>query len=201
MVNADKTAPSKPIPAKIGAFAINNSDEQMLEPGEQIVTVVHRHPIGIIGIYAEMLFGIVALAVLVFLVSDGFFNQVSGQDLILVGSAAVFIGIFLVVMLVIATYIYRRSRLIVTDKSLVQVIQRALFNKKVSRLSMSNVEDVNVEQKGIMATVLGYGTLTIQTAGQIDNFIFPLCPSPDKYAERILEARQKYAKAHEDQKD
>jgi uncharacterized membrane protein YdbT with pleckstrin-like domain len=80
----------------------------------------------------------------------------------------------------------------------VQIIQRSLFNKKVSRLSMSNVEDVNAEQKGIIASMLGYGTLTVQTAGEEDNFVFSFCPNPNFYAEKILEARQAYVQHSED---
>jgi uncharacterized membrane protein YdbT with pleckstrin-like domain len=100
------------------------------------------------------------------------------------------------VILFVMAYVYHQSRLTLTDKSCVQVIQRNLFNKKISRLSMSNVEDVNVDQRGIIASLFNYGTLTVQTAGEEDNFLFTFCPSPNLYAERILEARQAYAQQH-----
>jgi hypothetical protein len=61
---------------------------------------------------------------------------------------------------------------------------------------MSNVEDVNVQENGFLPTILNFGTLTVETAGEEDNFIFPMCPSPNHYAEIILEARQKYAETH-----
>jgi hypothetical protein len=103
-----------------------------------------------------------------------------------------------VLILFTATYIYKQSRLLVTDKSLVQIIQKTLFNKKVSRLSMSNVEDVSEEQRGFLASFFNYGTLTVQTAGTEDNFVFSLCPNPAKLADRIIEARQAYAKSIEE---
>lgn len=179
---------------KLGAFVLAKTDEKLLEPGEQLVTVVRRHPIGIIGIYAEMGSGILAIIVIVLLVIYSFFPGLSGSTKGLIAAIALFIVAFMVGVLFISLYVYHQCRLIVTDKSVVQVLQRALFNRKISRLSMSNVEDVNVTQRGILQTWLNYGTLTIQTAGHLDNFVFTYCPDPDSYANRVLEARQQFVR-------
>lgn len=201
VVHADSAEPSSPAPSrpsrqasKIGAFAIAKTDEKLLEPGEHLVTVVRRHPIGIIGIYAEMGVGIIGVIGLVLLAIYSFFRSLSGSDKGLIAASALFVVGFLVALLLISTYVYRQCRLIVSDKSVIQVLQKALFNRKISRLSMSNVEDVNVEQQGILQTWFNYGTLTIQTAGEVDNFVFPFCPDPDNYANRILEARQQFVR-------
>jgi hypothetical protein len=58
------------------------------------------------------------------------------------------------------------------------------------------VEDVSAEQKGFLPTFFNYGTLVVQTAGEMENFVFPYCPNPNKYADRILDARQAYADQH-----
>ena len=182
----------------MGAVAVTNSDSPELEPGEKLVTVVKRHSIGIVGIYLEMFTGIAGVVTLVLLSIFVFFSQVSTSTKGLIAGLGVFVIAFLVGLLLIASFVYKRSRLIVTDVSLVQVIQNALFNRKVSRLSMSNVEDVTVEQRGILPSMFGYGTITIQTAGQEDNFIFPFCPDPNKIAHSILEVRQLYVEHHGD---
>ena len=206
VTNADAQEPQaqtpdepKPMGAKIGALAVSNADEKLLEPGEHLVTVVHRHPIGIIAIYIEMLLGIAGVIALVLLAIFSFFVSISSSAKGMIGAGAVFVVGFLIFILFVATYVYRQCRLVVSDKSVVQVLQKALFNRKVSRLSMSNVEDVNVEQKGILQSLLNYGTLTIQTAGEVDNFVFPLCPHPNDYATRVLEARQQFTKTYRDQ--
>ena len=64
---------------------------------------------------------------------------------------------------------------------------------------MSNVEDVSAEERGILSTVFDYGTIVVQTAGALENFIFPYCPQPSKYADQIIEARQRYARALEEE--
>ena len=47
------------------------------------------------------------------------------------------------------------------------------------------------DRKGFFSTMFDYGTLTIETAGAVDNFVLTYCPHPDHYAKEILEARQK----------
>jgi len=174
---------------------ISKSNSDMLEPGERIVTIVHRHPIGIIAIYLEALAGLIAVVVLIKVLAPSFLDNLSGQAYTLMIAIAIIVVALVALVLLVATYIYRQSRLVVSNRSLIQVIQRGLFIRKISRLSMSNVQDVTAEHKGFLATIFGYGTLTIETAGEEDNFVFPWCPTPDIYAERILEARQSYAES------
>lgn len=172
------------------------SAEPLVEPGETLISVVHRHPIGLFAIYLGAGAVLVATITLYLFVSSdkafkGFSSSASGA----VGLALIAVFILLAVLAVMI-HVYKLSELVVTDKSLVQVIQRSLFNRKISRLSMSNVEDVNAEKSGILPTIFNYGTLTIETAGEEDNFIFPWCPDPDAHADSILRARQQYVQKY-----
>jgi hypothetical protein len=179
------------------AHSADRADEDMLEPDEHVLTVVHRSVIGLIGIYLVAALAVGAIVALIIVISPSTFKipgvNVAKMVTSIVTAAAVLLGLILFV----ATHVYRRSRLMVTDKSLVQVTQTTMFIRKVSRLSMSNVEDVSEEQRGILPNLFNYGTLTVQTAGTEDNFIFTLCPNPTKLADRIIEARQAYAKANQ----
>ncbi len=180
---------------------IDKTLESLLEPGEKMLTVVHRHLIGIIIIYLEALVGVGSLALLAAFVAPDVFNDLSTKTNRLIVAGTVFAVAILVFVLFVATYVYRQSKLLVTDKSLVQVLQKSLFIRNVSRLSMSNVEDVSAEQRGILATIFNFGTLTIQTAGELDNFVFPTCPDPNRLAHRILEAREAYAERLQEDKE
>ncbi|MGH7156546.1 MAG: hypothetical protein ACREGG_00285 [Candidatus Saccharimonadales bacterium] len=176
-------------------------NEDMLEPGEVVLTVVRRSFIGLAGIYLVALVAVAAVVGLVVVLSPGTFQTSSTTISGSLGAAIVISAVFLALILFTATYVYRQSRLLVTNKSLVQILQRTLFIRKVSRLSMSNVEDVNEEQRGVLANIFGYGTLTVQTAGTEDNFIFTLCPNPASLADRIIDARQAYAKSVEEEQE
>lgn len=173
----------------------------MLEPGECILTVVHRSFIGLLGIYLVAFAAVGAIAALVILLSPDTFQTSSPEISGSLSAIIVLAATFLVLILFAATYIYRQSRLIVTDRSLVQVVQKSLFIRKVSRLSFSNVEDVSAEHRGILAAIFGFGTLMIQTAGERENFVFTLCPNPDRLADRIIEARQAYAESIQEENE
>jgi uncharacterized membrane protein YdbT with pleckstrin-like domain len=176
-------------------------EEDMLEPGESVLTVVRRSFIGLLGIYLVATAAILAILGLVVALSPDTFNTNSVSISPALSAIIILGATLLVLILSAATYIYKQSRLLVTNKSLVQVMQKTLFSRKVSRLSMSNVEDVSEEQRGFLASFFNYGTLTVQTAGTEDNFIFTLCPNPAKLADRIIEARQAYAKSIEEENE
>lgn len=173
--------------------------KDFLEPGERAITVIHRHSIGLIIIYLEALIGIIALAALIAFVAPDSLRNLSAEANRLLIAGVIFAVAILTLFLFVATYVYRQSKLIIADKSLVQILQKSLFYRDVSRLSYSNVEDVTAQQRGILSTMFNFGNLEVQTAGEMDNFFFPSCPDPNRYAHIILEARQQYAISLEEQ--
>ena len=54
---------------------------------------------------------------------------------------------------------------LITDKRLISVDQTGLFQRKVTTLSFSNIQDVTVEQHGIIQTLLNFGTVKVHGAG------------------------------------
>ena len=187
------------VPQPMPSLHVEPQDREYVEADESLVTIVHRHPIGVILIYLEATVAVLAFFLLGWVVFPGLTDGLSRDNqALLVAGMLLAVGLVALVMFV-ATYIYRQNRILVTDRSLVQVNQKSLFVRKVSRLSMSNVEDVSAEHRGILSTIFNFGILHIQTAGERENFVFPWCPDPDKYADRILDARQAYAKLLEEE--
>lgn len=171
-----------------------NDAADLIENNDRVLAVVHKHWIGIVGMYIlAVAAAVTSIALAVFVIPD---LQLSSEAIRLATAVAVVAAIFLAGVFYVIIYVYDQSKLTLTDRSLVTLVQRGLFNKKTSRLSMSNVEDVNVDQRGIIAHLFNYGTLTVQTAGEEDNFVFSQCPNANVYAEQILEARQAYALHH-----
>jgi uncharacterized membrane protein YdbT with pleckstrin-like domain len=186
------SAPPLP-PPTTSQYGLTQAEARLINADEHIVTVVHRHVIGLVFIYLEALGAVVALLALMILVFPGLFSNLSAQSNMLVIAGAIFGTALIFFILFLATYIYRQSKLIVTNQNLIQILQKGLFVRKVSRLSISNVEDVTADQNGFLPTFFNYGTLNVETAGEMKNFIFPYCPDPNKYADQILDARQAYA--------
>jgi len=55
------------------------------------------------------------------------------------------------------------SLYIVTDQRLIQISQKGLFNRAVAGLGLPQIQSVNYEIKGLQETLLGFGTIKMQT--------------------------------------
>lgn len=79
---------------------------------------------------------------------------------------------------------------VVTDKRLVSIEQFSLFHRLVSEQPILKVQDVTHEVKGQLQTMLDFGNVHIQTAGEQERFIFADVPHPDRVAKLILETHE-----------
>jgi len=163
-----------------------------MQPGERLVANVKRHPFGILSMYAGAAVAVVVvIALAIFLPSqiDQYSSDTSALPIYLAA------GIFLVgllLMLWIATTVYWQNEWVVTTDSITQISQRSLFNRQVSQLSMDNLEDVTVDQNGLLPSMFNFGTLKVETAGERAKFTFPYCPNPNECARRILQVHEDF---------
>lgn len=168
--------------------------EQLLDD-EVLVADIRRHPFALFVLYFQISIALTLSVglILVFLPSVTDSLGLS-QDIIaaFITILLLVVGVFAVFYIAVVTMIYKRSQLIVSDKNLTQVIQVGLFDRRVSELSLGNVEDVTARQTGIFPTLLNYGTLIIETAGEQNNFTFKYCPNPSAYAKAISDCRVAY---------
>ena len=56
------------------------------------------------------------------------------------------------------------------------ISQNGIFNHTVSELSLSNIEDVTSETKGVLGNVFSFGCVYVQTAGKQERFAFEDVP-------------------------
>lgn len=164
------------------------SVQQYIPNGQHFITLIKKHLIGLIFQYLWVIFGTAALFAVAALAAPGFVNDISGAGA-LAGILVIAVVIFILILL---TNIYIHNSLVITDKETIQILQRGVFQLKVSHLSHADIEDVTAEQNGLLPTIFNYGTLHIETSGELKNFAFTFCPDPDRYARVVLEARQKF---------
>jgi hypothetical protein len=55
------------------------------------------------------------------------------------------------------------SVMIVTDQRFIQITQKGLFHRAVADLGLSQIQSINYEVSGLQETLLGYGTIKMQT--------------------------------------
>jgi len=172
--------------------------ELALSPGEYVLSVVRRHPIGLITIWAITAFLIVLTLALVpfYAASQGviattFAVPVKNLPSPMVMSLPVLIlaGFFLLGGF-IAAYVYQQNRFYITTESIVQFVQYSLFNSKQQVVNLINVEDVSADQTGIIQQVLNYGTLRLSTQGQETIYHFRFVASPNDVVHHINDATE-----------
>jgi hypothetical protein len=168
------------------------TDAELNPTGATEVLRFKRHAFGIWILYLAYGFAFISAIVIVILILPQLDINLSTSQkgMVLAGTcvAAAFGSIFLL----LAHYIYWRSEMCVTESAVSEVVQYGLFSRHVARLDMEKIEDVTAVQKGIFPTMFNYGTLMIETAGEVENFVFLYCPDPNHTAQVIHQARQKY---------
>ena len=75
---------------------------------------------------------------------------------------------------------------IVTDKRIINIELKSLFARTVSEQKLYRIQDVTSELKGFFSTILDFGTVYVQTAGEKERFIFKQIPNPYGVARKIL---------------
>ena len=146
--------------------------------GEVILMVIRRHWFNI----AQQLFFLFFLIALLFvgltalpiilpaLSSPGF------APLINFFGNVLFIGIWLGFFIIWIDYYF--DTWIITNERIVAIYQNGLFSREVSELRFERIQDVSTDVVGILPTLLNYGDLLIQTAGEEEKFVFKSVPDP-----------------------
>ena len=165
----------------------------VMQAGEELICEIKRHPIGLLGIYGMVIFILIVIGVLVFGLAPSIAPEGSRHQVMVIGTLVLFVfAIIGAVVAFVNHIIYWGNRWFVTTDSVTQVQQTALFNKQSSQLSLENLEDVTAEKNGLLANMFNYGVLKCETAGERSKFMFLYCPNPTRYAQYILNARERF---------
>lgn len=136
-----------------------DSEQEKLFPdqldGEEVLLMFRKHPIvmrkGLVyGMFGPLI-GILPTAIWPTLGFGWFF-------------AGLFAGMLLGLLIFFPYWIrWYYSVYIVTDSRLIQITQKGLFSKSFVDLGLNQIQSLNYEVRGLQATLLGYGTILVQT--------------------------------------
>ena len=76
---------------------------------------------------------------------------------------------------------------IITNKRIIDMEQKSLFNHITSELRLDKIQDVTFEIKGFLASVFHYGNIYVQTAGSVQRFAFEEIPKSQKIKRLIID--------------
>jgi hypothetical protein len=77
------------------------------------------------------------------------------------------------------------SVFIVTDQRLIQITQKGLFHRSVVDMGLNQIQMVNYEVDGLQATLLGFGTIVMQTF--VGDLVIHEIHHPAAIQKRLLE--------------
>lgn len=141
---------------------------------EELLFVFRKHPIVmrkglIVGLLALVLSTVPSL--------------IKPEYYILFGGLAIgFVLCFLIILPFWITWYY--SVYVVTDKRLLQITQKGLWTRSVVDISLNQIQMVNYEIAGFNETVLGFGTIMMQT--YVGDLVIHDVHHPAKIQKRIL---------------
>jgi uncharacterized membrane protein YdbT with pleckstrin-like domain len=86
---------------------------------------------------------------------------------------------------------------IVTNERIINISQKGFFNRDISELRLTKIQDVTSEIVGFVPTILGYGNIYVQTAAETERFTFHQIPDPNEVKNIIVRLQEKERKSEE----
>ncbi len=168
-----------------------------IDKNEVVIAVYKHHPIAYI---IPLLLALLMITVIVGL-AFALTSSPAGTTAIITPAyrsyamAGVAIFSFLILLFsYIPVWTKMQDQFVLTNESLVQLLQTNLFSNKVSQLSLQDVTDVTV-RAGFWGNLLSFGHLTIETPGEQDNYEYRYLPTPNVAAREISEAHENFIEA------
>ncbi len=85
---------------------------------------------------------------------------------------------------------------IITNERIIDVRQEGFFSRTVSELKLFQVQDVTSELKGFFQFIFRFGDVHVQTAGEVQRFIFRQIDNPEEIRNIIIKLAEKNKKNH-----
>lgn len=157
---------------------------------EEILRVVHRDWFYIFEQFLIILAMFAALATAFVLLPKLFPMMRDGvlRDLFLFFESLLLLGTWVFSFLIWVDYYF--DIWIITTHRIINIEQQGLFSRKVSELNYAKIQDVTTEVHGFIPTILNFGDVEVQTAGEEGNFVFRTVSDPYSIKNAIMQQAQ-----------
>jgi hypothetical protein len=86
--------------------------------------------------------------------------------------------------------------LIITNLHVIDIEQIGLWHREISTIQLQKIQDISSKTEGLIASILHYGDLEIQSAGSFTNFIVRGVQNPDLLRQKMNEQISHYTNAN-----
>lgn len=161
------------------------------EPDEKVIKLVRKHWT-VISKPLFILFGLYIVPLILYFLLNTFLPRL--LDFPYYPFFTIIIGIYALFAWYL-TFIfwvdYYFDVWIITDKRIVDIEQRSIFERVISTVKLYRIQDITTEVKGFSQTMFNYGYLYIQTAGMTERFVFENISDPNKVKAIIVGLQDK----------
>ena len=175
-------------------FIENNIPNQ--RQGEELVLFLRRHWIIVFAnmlFYAFLIFLPIAVAFFILQDPNQFIFTYETYPFILLLSSSYLLFIWL--FFYNSFLDYNLDVWIITNKRIINIEQKGLFNRVISEHELEKIQDVTGIQKGFWQTFFTFGDVHVQTAAEVERFLFKQINDPFEVVKTInlliLNIRQK----------
>ena len=162
----------------LSAFSINPHGVvfQTQEQDEQVILLMRRHIVtNVPWILGAIIAFILPILLSPFIAEIGLFSS-AGIGNMFIFTLLWYTGIFTFTFLSFINWYF--NVYIVTNERVIDVDFVNLTYKQISHAPIFKIQDIKFEQVGVVAGIFNFGTVTIQTAGELPNFDFEDVPNP-----------------------
>ena len=156
------------------------------EPNEKIIFFLHRHTFVLWRSITLYIVGGIIPIVAYFIIKEELASFTSDTFLIFLRLLLITFYLFWWLMIYHAWLDYFLDIWIVTNRRVLNIEQRGLFNRTIGEHKLFRIQDVMSEQKGMLPTFFDYGEIHIQTAASEKIVEFKQVPKPHKVAREII---------------
>lgn len=170
------------------------------DENEELIMDVRKHPFGLFvvevtGFFITLVVTIVPVVLAYNLTTVTVDEGSTGMKTLLI-LFGLFMGLLALAGTFIAAVLYQNNVIYITSEKLAQIRYLSLFNRKISQLSIGDVQDVSVQQRGLFAHWFNYGTLVVETSGEQQNYTFTYVPAPYQVSRAIVGAHEENLKLY-----
>ncbi|HEY4520440.1 MAG TPA: PH domain-containing protein [Candidatus Paceibacterota bacterium] len=163
-----------------------------LQAGEYVIKEIRKHWFYLVLKAFGLFFACVLLVGIVY----GIMNYVS--DLLVVQGDSGYLYLFLLAVLIFLAWLsffafftkYYLDYWIITNRRIIDMDLIGFFHENISTVHMHDIEDIEIEKKGLFQTLIGFGSLSLQSAGAIRTFFIRDVPNPDKLKDEIFKLHE-----------
>lgn len=155
-------------------------------PDEQVLHIVHRHWFNLLAhFFIIFVLFVVTFGSLTFLTLL-FPEIVAGDKIIFMSFLENSILLFLWLYIFLLWIDYYFDVWIITNERILNIEQKGLFVRHISEIEFSRIQDISTEVTGLMATILNFGDLYIQTASENERVTFRQVADPNQLKDEIM---------------